>query len=285
MKKVILLCLACLVFTGRLLAQSGGDELVIKDLALDPKSPAGFAELNIPSAGSKLQAFILTANGAQKHPTLLLLHGYPGNERNLDLAQVVRSHGWNVIYFDYRGSWGSQGKFSFKNSVADVVNVVAWCKANAAKFKIDTANIALFGHSMGGFICLKALTYLPGVKKGFALSTWDIYAGSLYFKGADMPEKYAKASGQYFVLNASPAELFGPVAADPGYFDLHKSVDALSKKQIIMLDEHHNNKALADDIKAHNKAYFDYQVWQTDHPFTNKRVSLMKKVLWFLDKK
>src|SRR3569833_1526931 len=285
MKKNILLCLVCLVFSGRLLAQCGGDELVIKDLALDPKSPAGFAELNIPSAGSKLQAFILTANGAQKHPTILLLHGYPFNERNLDLAQVVRSHGWNVIFFDYRGSWGSQWKFSFKNSVADVVSVVAWCKANAAKFKIDTAIIALFGHSMGGFICLKALTYLPGVKKGFALSTWDIYAGSLYFKGADMPEKYAKASGQYFVLNASPTELFGPVAADTGYFYLHKSVDALSKKQIIMLDEHHNNKALADDIKAHNKAYFDYQVWQTDHPFTNKRVSLMKKVLRFLDKK
>ncbi|MES2110126.1 MAG: alpha/beta fold hydrolase [Bacteroidota bacterium] len=284
MKKIILFCLACLLFAGRLLAQSGSDELVIKDLAWDPKSPAGFEELNIPSGGSKLQAFILTANGAQKHPTLLLLHGYPGNERNLDLAQVVRSHGWNVVYFDYRGSWGSQGKFSFKNSVADVVNVVAWCKANAAKFKIDTENIALFGHSMGGFVCLKALTYLPGVKKGFALSAWDIYGGSLSFKGKNMPEEYAKASGSYFVLNATSAELFNPVAQDPNYFNLHKSVDALSSKQIIMLDEHHNNKDLAEDIKKHNKAYFDYQVWQTDHPFTNKRVSLIKKVLWFLDK-
>ena len=51
-----------------------------------------------------------------------------------------------------------------------------------------------------------------------------------------------------------------------------------------MLDEHTNNKTLAENIKTHNKAYFDYQVWQTDHPFTNKRVSLIKKVLWFLDK-
>src|SRR3569833_4192522 len=157
MKKVILLCLVCLVFSGRLLAQSGGDELVIKDLALDPKSPAGFAELNIPSAGSKLQAFILTANGAQKHPTILLLHGYPGNERNLDLAQVVRARGWNVVYFDYRGSWASQGSFAFKNCVQDVVNVVAFCKQYADSFRIDTNNIALFGHSMGGWVCLKAL--------------------------------------------------------------------------------------------------------------------------------
>lgn len=231
-----------------------------------------------------MQAFILTANGSGKHPTLLLLHGFPGNERNLDLAQVVRSHGWNVIYFDYRGSWASQGKFSFKNSVEDVLNVVAWCKTNAAKFKIDTANIALFGHSMGGFVCLKALTYLPGVKKGFALSAWDLYGESKGYEGPDMAEKFAKAYGTYFVLNASTAELFNPIAEDPSYFDLRKSAEALSTKQVIMLDETDENKPIAEDIKAHNKAYFDYQVWATDHPFTNKRASLINFVLWFLDK-
>ncbi len=52
-------------------------------------------------------------NGAQPHPLLMLLHVYPGNERNLDLAKAVCTHGWNVIYFDYRGSWGSQGNFLF----------------------------------------------------------------------------------------------------------------------------------------------------------------------------
>lgn len=272
------------IFISRSFAQSTGDTMVLRDLQLDAKSPAGFQELNIPSADSKLQGFILTANGAEKHPTLLLLHGFPGNERNLDLAQVVRAHGWNVIYFDYRGSWGSQGKFSFKNCVADVVNVVAWCKKNANALKIDTANIALFGHSMGGFVCLKALEYLPGVKKGFALSTWDIYASVKYFTGPDRIKKMEQAGGKYFVLNATAEEMYRPVIQDEKYFNFHNSVDALAQKQLIMLDETQNNKALAEDIRAHNKAYFDYQVWKTDHPFTNKRVSLMNKVLWFLDK-
>ena len=35
-------------------------------------------------------------------------------------------------------------------------------------------NIVLFGHSMGGWVCLKALQELPTIKKGFVLSTWDI---------------------------------------------------------------------------------------------------------------
>src|SRR6185369_16172367 len=154
----------------------GQDSLTIHDLIWDETSPAGSVELTIPSEGSLIQGLFYRANGKQKHPTLLLLHGYPGNERNLDLAQVVRSQGWNVIYFDYRGSWGSQGKFSFENAVQDVVNVVAFCEKNQDKLQIDPSNIVLFGHSMGGWVCLKALQRLPTVKKGFALSTWNIYS-------------------------------------------------------------------------------------------------------------
>src|SRR5216110_767038 len=81
-------------------------QVVQKDLDWSADSPAGFIELQIPSAGSLLQGFMYKANGSKPHPTLILLHGYPGNERNLDLAQTVRAHGWNVVYFNYRGSWG-----------------------------------------------------------------------------------------------------------------------------------------------------------------------------------
>jgi pimeloyl-ACP methyl ester carboxylesterase len=130
-------------------AQNPGS-LLQKDLQWSTSSPAGFMELQLPSAGSLLQGFMYKANGVQPHPTLLLLHGYPGNERNLDLAQAARFHGWNVIYFNYRGSWGSQGEFSFRHCVEDVKNVVAYLKANAAKFQVDITRIALFGHSMGG---------------------------------------------------------------------------------------------------------------------------------------
>lgn len=267
-------------------AQSDKDEIVLHNLTWDANAPAGFEELNIPSAGSLLQGFMYKPNGKQKHPTLLLLHGYPGNERNLDLAQVVRAHGWNVIYFDYRGSWASQGEFSFQHCVEDVVNTVAWCKQNSENLRIDTNNIVLFGHSMGGWICLQALKRLPSVKKGFALSTWDIYGE---FKGiktkAEMVAKVkADGSEPSFVLNKPLEDIFEPVLKEPALFDLKINAEAFARKQIIMLDEHHENAPIANTIKTLNTNYFDYEVWQTDHPFTNKRVSLMKKVLGFLDK-
>jgi uncharacterized protein len=267
-------------------ASAQPDSIVLKDLNWQSTAPAGSTELFIPSGNLLLAGLIYRANGLQKHPTLLLLHGYPGNERNLDIAQVVRARGWNVIYFDYRGSWGSQGKFSFSNCVEDVANVVAFCNRYQDSLRIDTSRIVLFGHSMGGWVCLKALEKLPQIKKGFALSTWDIYADFKHAKTEKQMLAMAavpNAEGRYFVLNATLPEIFAPVAKQPGYFDLANSLAKLSSRQIVMLDEHHGNQQLAEQIKKSNRSYFDYEVWQTDHAFTNKRISLINKLLRFLD--
>lgn len=284
MNKFISTCLLLLAATT-CFAQT--DTLILKDIEWDAASPAGQTELFIPSGNTQLAGFIYRANGAQKHPTLLLLHGYPGNERNLDLAQVARARGWNVIYFDYRGSWGSPGSFSFKSCVEDVANVVEFCKKYQDSLKIDTSNIVLFGHSMGGFVCLKALQQIPGIKKGFALSTWDIGKGLSKVTSEAALQKMVNSpafGNKYFVLNASLMEIFTPVLKDPDYFNLSSTgaKNALAGKQIMLLDEHPGNKELADQLKASNKNYFDYQVWKTDHPFTNKRVVLIKLVMSFL---
>jgi dipeptidyl aminopeptidase/acylaminoacyl peptidase len=89
---------------------------------------ASMESFEIPSHGASLNAFRYIAAGAGPHPVAVLLHGLPGNERNLDLAQDVRRAGWNVLYMDYRGSWGSQGDFSFSHSVEDVVAAITYLR-------------------------------------------------------------------------------------------------------------------------------------------------------------
>ncbi|HEX8906273.1 MAG TPA: hypothetical protein VF771_15600, partial [Longimicrobiaceae bacterium] len=55
----------------------------------DPRNPPGMEELKIPSHGTGMNGLIYLAQGAGPHPVVVFLHGYPGNERNLDLAQAV----------------------------------------------------------------------------------------------------------------------------------------------------------------------------------------------------
>ena|SRR5579884_2679594 len=78
----------------------------------DAAHPAQMVVLHIPSGGVSINGVAYLAAAAGAHPTLVSLHGLPGNEKNLDLAQAVRRAGWNAITFNYRGSWGSPGSFA-----------------------------------------------------------------------------------------------------------------------------------------------------------------------------
>ncbi|MEJ7674963.1 MAG: hypothetical protein WKF59_20250 [Chitinophagaceae bacterium] len=138
---------------------------------------------------------------------------------------------------------------------------------------------------MGGWVCLKALQKLPTVKKGFALSTWNIYSDFKNIKTEQqIIKKVKEEGGEIFVLNTPTKTIYESIIKAPDYFNLVNDAKKLSDKQIIMLDEHANNKEIAASIKGANKSYFDYEVWQTDHPFTNKRISLINMVLAFLDR-
>jgi pimeloyl-ACP methyl ester carboxylesterase len=247
-------------------------------------APAACAELTIPSHGSRLAAFMYTATGSQPHPTLILLHGFPGNERNLDLAQAVRRAGWNVLYFDYRGSWGSEGDFSFAHCVEDVASAVAFCQQQAKALRIDTTRLAVLGHSMGGWVGLQALAQLPTLKKAVIISPWDVYATAVDADKAKQVEFETYVGGLFMLHNTSGKALLAPVLAQASAYRLTALGPVLSTRQLVFLDENRRNEAWITPIGAANKASFRYEVWATDHPFSNKRMALTKTVLDFLGK-
>src|SRR4051812_8462390 len=98
----------------------------------DPSSaiqpPASMVEIAIDSGGARLNGLIYLAAGPGLHPLVIFLHGYPGNEKNLDLAQAARRAGYHALYVDYRGVWGSGGTFSFSNGLEDTKTVLAWAR-------------------------------------------------------------------------------------------------------------------------------------------------------------
>lgn len=125
-----------------------------QDPPADQAYPASTASFQIPSHDGKLNALVYIASGRGPHPTVVLLHGFPGNEKNLDLAQAIRRDGWNVLYFNYRGSWGSPGAFSLTHAIEDTESALAYLRepANAARLRVDPAFLVVGGHSMGGMI-------------------------------------------------------------------------------------------------------------------------------------
>jgi len=136
--------------------------LVTGDPPRDETDPARNRQLVIPSGPplpalgrpAQMNALMLQAAGPRPHPTMLLLHGLPGSERNFDLAQAARRSGWNVLTFTYRGAWGSEGTFSIQHAVADTQAALAFLRSPDAQrdYRIDPDTIILAGHGLGGYL-------------------------------------------------------------------------------------------------------------------------------------
>jgi uncharacterized protein len=148
-----IIILAALSSAPIMLAQSV-PAAIFTDPPADAAHPAKMTVLHIPSQGLLINGLAYQPAGAGLHPTLVICHGLPGNEKNLDLAQAVRRAGWNAITFNYRGSWGSPGVYRFTQNLEDADAVLAYLRdpANATRLGIDTQRIAIAGHSMGGWI-------------------------------------------------------------------------------------------------------------------------------------
>src|SRR5882762_1476502 len=150
------LALTTLLLSFLLMSHAGAEApptAITSDPPKDALHPPRMASLQIISHGDAMNAVFYLAGGAGLHPTVLLLHGSPGNEQNLDLAQAIRRAGWNTLTLHYRGSWGSAGQFSIAHVLEDVDAVAAFVRDPdiAAKYGIDRDRLVLGGHSMGGF--------------------------------------------------------------------------------------------------------------------------------------
>ena len=167
MRKLALLGGAIGLALASPLAAAPAHPSAIVDPPRDAAYPAHNQQLLIPSHGVGMNALLFVASGKGPHPTVILMHGLPGNERNLDLAQAMRRAGWDVLTFTYRGAWGSPGDFSVSNAMEDTQAALDFARSDAgAKLGIDPRHIVLAGHSMGGataFMTAASATGLDGL--------------------------------------------------------------------------------------------------------------------------
>ena len=139
------------------------------------------------------------ATDTERAPVLVMLHGYPGLEQNMDLPTVLRRGGIATLYFSYRGIWGGHGYYSFSHLIEDTFSVVNWVREHADEYHIDPERIYLLGHSMGGFTALNAIAQGLTVRGAVIMAPCD-----MAMRYEDEPEAFASmmetATKGYFRL-------------------------------------------------------------------------------------
>jgi pimeloyl-ACP methyl ester carboxylesterase len=257
----------------------------------DKAHPPAMNYVRIPSGGAAINGVLYTASGAG-HPALVLLHGFPGNEQNLDLAQAVRRAGFDVLTLHYRGSWGSPGAFSFSHAMEDSDGAIAFLKANAVKYHLDPHRIFAAGHSMGGFMAASAAAHNPDVAGLIMISAWDIGrdGGQFHNKAFRQGQLDQEFREDVIPLAGTTAQaLMDEAMAKAKGWEFADWAPSLGKRPVLLItaddgsqaDSHRLALAL---IKAGNSAVTEVHM-ATDHPYSDHRIALESAILGWLQKR
>jgi pimeloyl-ACP methyl ester carboxylesterase len=262
---------------------------VTNDPAPDAANPARMDAFVIPSGEGAMNAVMYVAAGSGVHPTLLLLHGFPGNEQNLDLAQAARRAGWNVLTLHYRGSWGSPGIFSFTNAAEDAFNALLFLEeaSTVAKYRIDTSAIVVAGHSMGGFTAAEAAAAEPRVAGLFLIDPWDPAqtVASLATPQGEAGWKAEVAGDLPPLSGASYESLTAEIKGDAQKFDLGRKLVGYGRRPLTIIGADRGIGAMARKVGADAQSANPnsrLMVWPTDHSFSDKRIALADALVRFL---
>jgi uncharacterized protein len=287
--------LAAVLFSLPVFAQAPA--AVTSDPVPDAEHPASMTAFQLPSHGSMLNALMYEAAGVGPHGTVVLLHGFPGNEKNLDLAQAVRRDGWNVLYFDYRGSWGSPGAFSFQHSVEDAQSAVAYLRdpAVAAKLRGDPTRIVVIGHSMGGMIGLYVAAHDRKILAAGAISAADMAGRAMLPPGAAADSqkqvlagmaKGLAAEGMAPLAGCTPESLAAELMAHPEWTFASDATGLKTKPLLIVTSDDGlapSAEKLAQAVEAEGNQNLKIVHIATDHSYSDKRIAMEEEVLGGLD--
>ena len=128
------------------------------------------------SEGLKIYALLTIPNGESPEsgfPAIVFNHGYiPPNvykttERYIAYVDQLARAGYVVFRIDYRGHDQSEGEatgaYGSPGYQVDVMNAVASLKQHP---NVNPENIGMWGHSMGGYLTLRAMTISSDIKAG-----------------------------------------------------------------------------------------------------------------------
>jgi len=241
----------------------------------------GYVEgASFQSEGDVLIGVIYIGLGEGRKPTVILLHGLPGLEKNFDIAYKLREMGWNVLISHYRGCWGSEGKYRFTGIPTDVKNAITYMKS---KEFVDKEKIFLVGHSMGAWATIITAAQDKRVKGAVAISGGASSTEMPPTKISDRQSKHLDTLiAQRFLKGITLQEAIENSTRRSKELAPQDWVAKISPRPLLIIGGEQDATVSPDRVKAlYEKAKQPKKlviIKDADHVFTKKRKELVRTV-------
>jgi hypothetical protein len=258
------------------------------------------AKVELISGSYKLDAKFYSTSKKDHSPAIILLHGFPGNQTSpLDLAEKLNAAGFNILVFNFQGSYLSEGDFSFDNCINNVEAAIHFLKnsENQGKYNIDTSRIIVCGYSFGGAIALESAIHNNEIKNIISIANDD---HSVSIKKSTTDLEFRNGYQQFIAKSFGPDGPFrGDLKAALDYnianvdrYDLVKNADKLKDRRILFIVGWQDNTCPLEvttlplyrklaQLKVGNVAIKGFE---SDHRFNNVRDDLANTITDWINK-
>jgi pimeloyl-ACP methyl ester carboxylesterase len=267
--------------------------VTLRDPGRDPDHPAALVDVAVESGGARLNGVAYVPAGPGPHPGVLILHGLPGYERNLDLAQALRRAGWTSMVVHYRGAWGSGGEFSFAHVLEDALAALEHLRSASMRevLRVDPARVAIVGHSMGGWAAL-----LTGARSEVlgtvSIAGFDLGAVARRLAGdpgfaAWLHDTFEPQMAP--LAGASSDRLFAEAAGAGDAWAVARHAERFAGRPVLLLAATHDEEV---PLEMHHEpmvtaferagAVLTHRALETDHAYSDRRVELAETIAGWL---
>lgn len=119
--------------------------------------------------GVKIVGTLNRPAGSEKKrfPAVLLLHGFPGAEKSVDVQRLLLKKGIASFAPHFAGAWGSGGTYRFTTLVDQARFFLRYL---ASRDFVDPKRLAVYGFSMGGWTALNLAARSPRLRACLAVA-------------------------------------------------------------------------------------------------------------------
>ena len=239
-------------------------------------------DVTFQSDKHKLKGRIYRPEKDGKYPAVAICHGYPGDTKNMDLAEELAINDIAVLIFYYQGAWGSEGTYKFSNLAPSTVDAVKYLKAQPY---VDTERVGLISHSMGALPITKVMAEDKTIKTGVLMSPASNISRWLIPEAMDtiLPIFLGMAEGK---LAYGSAEEYKANMLEAG-----KTLNPMDRiadieAPILVVVGSADTVTVPEDCKALYEKATPPKKWAiidgADHSYTEHRLILQDKVLEWL---
>jgi dienelactone hydrolase len=193
----------------------------------------------------------------------------------LQLAEPIRSAGFNVLAINFRGSWGSGGRYGLVTRIEDVKAALAFARSQSATYNVDTSHLLVVGWSMGGFNALVAGVEDPAIACTVALAPANYGSRRVERIRQEMAEPPDLDQTVAGLSGFTNRELRREVLASQARIDVATRMEGLAGRPLLIVQAKQDATVPADDVgeyvaaaRGTHASPFDHVMIDANHAFT-----------------